>query len=146
MLINQILEKNSSRIIKLSAFVGLISSLFTRFIDKEGNQKRKMKKYDADSVIHVCNIIEKDIASMPPLVLLSKEAGMSLSKFKYAFKYVTGQTPYQYHLKYKMDKAKELLIKTDKSVSEIGYICGYSNLSHFSRVFKKFHGLLPSEI
>jgi AraC-like DNA-binding protein len=146
MLIKQIIEAGTSRIIKLSAFIGLISSLFTRFIDKEENQKRKLKKDDADSIIQVCHQIEKEIDAMPTLSVLSKQAGMSLSKFKYAFKYVTGQTPYQYHLKYKMNKAKELLVKTEKSVSEIGYICGYSNLSHFSRVFKKFHGVLPSEI
>lgn len=146
LLINQILETNTSRIIKLSAFIGLISSLFTRFINKEENQKRKIKKDDVDSIIQVCHQIEKEISAMPSLTILSKQAGMSLSKFKYAFKYVTGQTPYQYHLKYKMNKAKELLIKTDKTISEVGYICGYTNLSHFSRVFKKFHGVLPSEL
>ena len=144
--IHEIIDGKISRILKLSTFVGLISHIFTQFLINEEYQKRKIKDSDADKIIKVISVIEENFIEMPSLEHLAKRIGMSLSKFKYSFKYVTGLTPYQYYLKYKMKKAMDLILNTDRSISEVGYICGYTNLSHFSRVFKRFHGVLPSQL
>ncbi|MDE0535476.1 helix-turn-helix domain-containing protein [Tenacibaculum sp. L6] len=77
---------------------------------------------------------------------LSGIAGMSLSKFKRLFKQVLGTTPYKYHLKNKMEKAMETLQQGNYSVSETGFLMGYSNLSQFSKAFKNHFGILPSEV
>ncbi len=135
-------EKN--KLLKLSQFLNLISTLFTSFKLKETSQFLNVKNKDADSIIEICKLIDSDIKNMSSLEVLAKEAGMSLSKFKYTFKNVTGMTPYQYHLKYKLERAKDILMNSNLTVSEVGYLCGYQNMSHFSRVFKKLHGVLPS--
>lgn len=44
----------------------------------------------------------------------------------------------------KMTEAKNLLIYTDKTISEIGYELGYSEKAYFTNVFKKKNGLTPS--
>ena len=138
--------KNQSKIVRLSAFISLISELFTEFRKKESSLQLKVKQEDSEAIIKVCNLIDEEMSNMPSIASLSKVAGMSLSKFKYTFKYITGMTPYQYHLKYKLERAKDMLINSNMTVSEVGYICGYSNLSHFSRVFKKIHGFLPGTL
>ena len=44
-----------------------------------------------------------------------------------------------------MDTAKDMIIGTDKSVSEIAYSLGFQYPQHFSRVFKKHTGNTPNE-
>ena len=47
-------------------------------------------------------------------------------------------------IKARLEKAKLFLSDTDKSVSEIAYLCGYSNIEHFTRQFKKIEGITPT--
>ncbi|WP_300831386.1 helix-turn-helix domain-containing protein, partial [uncultured Akkermansia sp.] len=57
----------------------------------------------------------------------------------------TGKTP-QEHIQLKLvDKAKELLCATNKSVSEIAYELGFKYPHHLSRMFKKNTGCSPNE-
>ena len=75
-----------------------------------------------------------------PIEEMAKKIGMSPTKFKNLFKQMFGHSYYQYYHNIRMHKAKELLEKREMSVSEVGYLLGYSNLSKFSRAFKdKFH-------
>ncbi|MBS9463919.1 helix-turn-helix transcriptional regulator [Flagellimonas sp. 389] len=70
----------------------------------------------------------------------------SLSKFHLydSFKKAFGKTPHQYINRLKISKAKEALQKKDLSVSEISDFFGFSDLSVFSKVFKKAYGNPPS--
>lgn len=52
-------------------------------------------------------------------------------------------TPHDYILRLKLNKAANLLLTCGLSVNEIGYSLGFSDPYHFSRVFKRFHGLSP---
>ncbi len=62
-----------------------------------------------------------------------------------AFKQHTGLTPLSYHHQVRCAKAKELLIHTDKSISEIGEAVGFVSSAHFSHIFRKTEGCSPSE-
>jgi len=44
-----------------------------------------------------------------------------------------------------MRKASELLSQQKINISDVAYALGFSNLSHFSNVFKSFHGISPTE-
>lgn len=59
------------------------------------------------------------------------------------FKSETGVTFNNYLTSYRIQKAVELLTKTELKVYEVGEKVGYSNLSYFSRVFKKVTGVNP---
>lgn len=52
----------------------------------------------------------------------------------------------QYITKLRMEKAKHLLMTTQKTISEIGREVGYSNGSYFNKVFKKYYNLTPNSI
>lgn len=72
-------------------------------------------------------------------------ACMSPHYFCRFFKKVTGTTFKEYLLRIRIDKAKELLMKYNMSVTEIAYQVGFENLSYFFRVFKRFTKLNPME-
>ena len=61
------------------------------------------------------------------------------------FKRRTGMTPLSYHHLIRCRKAKELLVQTDRTVSEIGEAVGFVSSSHFSHIFRKTEGCTPSE-
>ncbi len=70
-------------------------------------------------------------------------ANLSPYYFIRLFKKETGKTPQQYLVELKIDKAKELLSSSNYSVTEICFLCGFSEHSHFSKVFKKITGSTP---
>ncbi len=90
--------------------------------------------------------IENQWTEYPSNEELAKMSGMSLTKFNSLFKLLFGLTPYQYHLKFKLDTAYTMLSQNKYSVSEVGNIIGYTNLSKFSAAFKKAHNILPNEV
>ncbi len=57
----------------------------------------------------------------------------------------TGKTIRQYIINLRLDNAKNMLMTTDCSVSQISLACGYGNLSNFSLDFKRKFGFPPSE-
>ncbi|GMK39134.1 AraC family transcriptional regulator [Paenibacillus sp. CCS19] len=61
------------------------------------------------------------------------------------FKKETGYSISDYVLLERIHKAKELLKQTDVSVSSVASSVGYTNFSHFAKIFKKYVGIGPTE-
>ena len=61
------------------------------------------------------------------------------------FKSSTGLTIFEYLNKIKIDYACKLLLNTDMNIVDISYDCGFNNLSHFNKQFRKFIGKTPSQ-
>lgn len=70
---------------------------------------------------------------------------MSRSKFNYKLKGLTGETPIHFFMKYKLNKAAQLLKSGKYNVSEVADLIGFGTISHFSVSFKKHFGVNPSE-
>ncbi len=69
--------------------------------------------------------------------------GLSLSYFSTLFKSSVGVNFNEYLTKAKLEKAKNLLISTDKSMTFIAYETGFSSSSHFIARFKEHEGITP---
>jgi AraC-like DNA-binding protein len=74
---------------------------------------------------------------------LMRELPMSYSKFRKMFKQATGESPNQYHLNLRLDKARELLNTTNLNVTEVAYNLGFDSVFYFSKLFKKKNGVSP---
>lgn len=71
--------------------------------------------------------------------------GMSVTYLSRTFKSETNMNFVKYLVQVRMDKARELLAESELSAQETAYHVGFSDYVHFSKTFKKFHGLTPSE-
>lgn len=82
--------------------------------------------------------------NIPPLISqLAADAGMSPTKLKRLFKQIFGNSIFSYYQNVRMQEAARLLREEKLSVSETGYRLGFTNLSHFSRVFEEHIGMKP---
>ncbi len=70
---------------------------------------------------------------------------MSPTKLHRLFKQVFADSVFSYYQQFRMKEAARLLKENKMSVSEVGYQIGFTNLSHFSRVFKEHTGMNPKQ-
>ncbi len=69
---------------------------------------------------------------------------MSRTQLFRRMKSLIRQAPANYIKSVRLQKAKEMLETANWTVSEIAYKTGFQNVSHFSKIFKKQYGVLPS--
>lgn len=61
------------------------------------------------------------------------------------FKEISGVSPIQYLIKYRITQAQDMLVNTTKSVLEISFDCGFDNVSYFIRQFKLHTDMTPGK-
>ena len=79
------------------------------------------------------------------LNLVASSVNISPSYFSSLFSQEVGSTFVEYLTGVRMEKAKELLMCSDKRTSDIGYEVGYKDSHYFSYIFKKTQGCSPKE-
>lgn len=89
--------------------------------------------------------IEEDPASAPALDALAETASLSKHHFLRLFRSSFGYTPNRYITLRRIGIAKELLLNTTKTVTQIALDVGCETPSSFTRLFKKHTGQSPSE-
>ena len=82
----------------------------------------------------------------PPVInVLADFANMSATKLKRLFRQIFGNSIFSYYQEFRMKEAARLLKEGNLSVSDVGYRLGFTNLSHFSRVFEEHIGMKPKQ-
>ncbi|MEZ5042799.1 MAG: two-component regulator propeller domain-containing protein [Saprospiraceae bacterium] len=77
---------------------------------------------------------------------LCKALGLSSTQLFRKMKALTGESPMSFIRKVRLHRAKDLLLNTDLSISEIAYDLGFSDPNYFSRAFGKEFGCSPSAV
>ena len=104
-------------------------------VDRGGLPTARLKR--------VIDYINQNSARELRLWELADLAGMSPHYFCQMFKQSTGLTTHQYVLKVRIDRAKQLLRDPKISVAETSVATGFSDQSHFSKVFRRVVGTTP---
>lgn len=79
------------------------------------------------------------------LEVLAHEMQLSPSHFHKVFKQQFGMTPMEYLAHQRLDKAKIMLVKEDKTIMDVALACGFNSATYFSTVFRKQMGLTPRQ-
>jgi AraC family transcriptional regulator len=79
------------------------------------------------------------------LEALADAAGLSITHFSQMFRESTGQSPHQFVLHRRVDRAKELLRAAEMRVLDVAVACGFKSQQHFARIFRKVGGASPTE-
>lgn len=84
-------------------------------------------------------------AGIPTVRYFAEAVFLSPNYFGDLVKKETGKSPQEYIQAKIMDLAKDMLLGSEKSVSQIAYDLGFQYSQHFNRVFKRNTGLSPNE-
>ncbi|MET0936631.1 MAG: AraC family transcriptional regulator [Luteibacter sp.] len=76
---------------------------------------------------------------------LAKVCRLSPAQFRRAFKHTTGTTPHRWLLQYRLERARDELLATDRSVTDIALLCGFADQSHLTRQFCAAYGTPPAQ-
>ena len=101
-------------------------------------------QWQIDTVIGLKNYIDTNFSEKLNLKLFSRIRFVSKYHLLRLFKRYYGQTPNQYLIDKRIEKAKEF-IKKGLSISDTCYEVGFESLSSFSALFKRKTGFSPSE-
>ncbi|HCY43602.1 MAG TPA: AraC family transcriptional regulator [Prolixibacteraceae bacterium] len=92
-----------------------------------------------------CLYFRENLHANVNIETLAGELHVGYSYFRQMFRKYTGISPTQYHLSLRIQKAKDLLVSTDKSFKEIAIDLGFESYFYFSRIFKDKTGKSPME-
>ncbi|HEX7056178.1 MAG TPA: AraC family transcriptional regulator, partial [Bacilli bacterium] len=103
------------------------------------------KKTGEILMMNAKDYIDRNLSSDLGIEELADYLKISCSYFSMLFKMHFGETFVEYITRQRMETAKSLLKMTDKSIAQIGKMCGYSERRYFTKVFQKYTGIPPSE-
>lgn len=112
--------------------------------DESGDKLPKiLRKSDIQKVDYVVKRIAGDLGTNLTVESLAKEAGTNVNKLQEGFKYVYDLTVNKYIQNVKLEAAKDMLMNSEKNISEIVLAIGLNNRSYFSKIFKEKYGVNP---
>lgn len=97
------------------------------------------------AVLKVQNFLQATGARDHSMETLTRQAGLSERTFQRRFAKATGLRPLEYAQHIRIGRAREQLESSRKSIDQIAWEVGYSDVSAFRRVFQKLMGLAPAE-
>jgi AraC family transcriptional regulator len=91
----------------------------------------------------VMDFVQDHLSQDLSLEALAQQAAFSSYHFARLFRQTTGESPHQFVLRQRIERAQYLLKERDVSLAHVATECGFANQSHFTQVFKRHLGLTP---
>ncbi|MCY1263682.1 HTH-type transcriptional regulator CdhR [compost metagenome] len=76
---------------------------------------------------------------------IAQHVCVSRRQLERIFKQYLNRVPSQYYLELRLNRARQMLMQTSKSIIQIGLSCGFSSGPHFSSAYRNFFGVTPRE-
>jgi len=122
-------------------FESLLLNVFNKYLKHTPGSKRKIPAWAQE----LKEIIQDHIDTNLSLKEISKGLEINPSYLSREFsKYFEDLSFGEYIRKQRIEKAVELMESSSYSLTEIAYLTGFSDQSHFTRIFKKYTGQNPS--
>lgn len=74
---------------------------------------------------------------------IAEEIGISVRQLERLFGKYLNTSPKKYYMELRLERARHLLLQTEKSVTDIALACGFENTGHFGRVYRAAFGVTP---
>lgn len=123
----------------------LICRLLMELEKRDEKRLYALNSHDIQIIYKVKDQILQHLDVPPVIGELASQAGMSPTKLKRLFRQIFGDSIFSYYQGFRMKEAALLLQAKKYSVSEVGYRLGFTNLSHFSKLFKEHMGMKPKQ-
>jgi AraC-like DNA-binding protein len=123
----------------------LICRLLMELDRRDEKRLYALNSQDVQTIYKAKEEMLKHLDKPPVIQALAADAKMSPTKLKRLFKQIFGDSIFSYYQEFRMKEAARLLTLEKLSVSDVGYKLGFTNLSHFTRVFEQHMGIKPKK-
>ncbi|HEY4338078.1 MAG TPA: AraC family transcriptional regulator, partial [Puia sp.] len=135
--------KNLQRLFYQVRAQQLVYLLMEQLNKRTGTPVRTHNPEEIARVFQARQLLTEDLAAPPTIAGLARAVLMSESQLKGSFREIFGMSIYQYFQHARMQRAKELLAGSGRTVKEVGYELGFTNIGHFSRLFERVYRVKP---
>lgn len=130
-----------------SCIYELIVLLIRGYVSKILTQKEfDFQTHNSERFMTVIKYIGENFSDHLDINSLASMSNMSSYHFCRLFKQITGKSPINYVNHLRLEKATELFLHGDYTITEIALRCGFSDANYFSRLYKKYKHISPIEI
>lgn len=142
-------ENNLNQACLEELFYKLLERILILNLDKRIESISTLKKVPRIEILERLNLAREFMHSNidRPINLnqIARNACFSTYHFLRLFKEVFGETPRQYLIRNRLERARKLLLKTSLSVTDISLETGFESISHFTRLFNRHFGNSPAK-
>ena len=124
-------------------FFGIVTDEHMYSVPTKNNGN--MDNKDIIKLKRILSYIQEHYSENITLEEISEIIGVSAKYLCSFFKKMTGKTPFVYLNEYRIEQATQKLISSETSVTEIGFSCGFNDLSYFVKTFKQHRGVSPGQ-
>lgn len=128
------------RVILTAKLLELIAYLSRAYIEGKSTETHALLR-----VGKIIGAMENDYCKEWKLDELADLAHMSKSNLLIVFRKATGQTPIEYLMRLRIQRAMEMLHSTNSAITEVAFAVGYNDSNYFTRQFKKVTGKTPRQ-
>ncbi len=99
--------------------------------------------YNNSALVDIAALMEANFEEPLTAVELAKLAGLSLRQVQRMFQVSLDTTPTKYYLQLRLRRARELLVQSQMSITQIAITCGFQSTCHFSKSYRALYGRTP---
>jgi AraC family transcriptional activator of pyochelin receptor len=127
--------------------VELISLQLSRLISGETNKKNEvlLSRNEKKRIRAARDVLVSDLSAPPTLSELAASFYLSQNKLQRGFRELFGGSVFGWLREYKMQRARLLFNQAEMNVSQVAWAVGYTNVSQFTKAYKKRFGVLPKQ-
>ena len=125
---------------------GALTAILSMLVQRAGVDESTSSKQVAMPLWRLKRVFEfadENLQEKIDMVALAEAAGLSVRHFARAFSEETGETPHRWLMGRRVERALDLLKKTDMPLIQIADACGFASQSHFTKVIKQVTGTSP---
>jgi AraC family transcriptional regulator len=117
--------------------------LLRHYTSVEGTGEEPSQRLTHQQIKRVMDFVQVHLSEDISLETLAQQTGFSPYYFARMFRQATGESPHQFVLHQRIERAKHLLKESNVSIAHIALESGFANQSHLTQVFKRHLGLTP---
>lgn len=133
-----------------SPFAAQLSELFSMERVRPGNERQRIPLAtriggSQPKLTEAVSLMEANIEEPLTTDDIAYYVGVSRRQLERLFKQYLNTVPSKYYLELRLNRARQLLQQTSKSIVQIGLACGFSSGPHFSSTYRNHFGITPRE-